>query len=838
MSKGNLFNPLWGISMATSAIGATVLIAQPARAAVQVTGVRINPTASGIEIILETADGEIPQIYSGSFGETFFADIINTQLRLPQDNRFQQANPSENIASVTVEQRTNNTIRVTVVGRTDVPTVQVNSSSGGLVLSVADSSAPISRPPEGTTEPTPETTQPTTQEPTVDETFTETETEEIFITVTAQRTEEDVQDVPISITVLTEEQIEDADIDSFEGVADNAPNFTFFSGGGNRSTSFYSIRGISNFNLSTRDAVGFFVDDVPYGFAGFIDVELNDIERIEVLRGPQNTLYGRSSLGGVVNVITRRPTNEFEFRNSLSYANYDHFESQLSVSGPIVEDELFFRLSGLYYTKDGYVENTLLDEDINDGFGYNIRGKLLWTPSEEWEITFNTSFDDYREGAVAYVPDDDDPFDAELDFNGFNDLISNAQSLRIAYTDPDFRATLITTRRFSNQNGQLDADYSPADILINTTDFDSTTWTQEIRLQSPEGAEQFQWILGGYFETSNFTEDRPFINGIDSALPGIEQIDGEFDNRTLAVFGQVSYQPIEQVNLIAGLRYESTNSEIELFENTFIPTVGEPLTTLSLRNLETDGSEVLPRFVVEYNFNEDVMAYGSISKGYRPPGPNFNPFNEATAIFEGERSWNYEIGLKSSLLSDRVFLNIAVFHSPIDNFQFPSFGPDGSFIIDTADAKTTGAELEIRANPIDGLDIIAGLGILQAEFTGGISPFTGETLDGNKLPYAPNLTYNLAVQYRQPDGGFFGRLELVGFGTTNFDDINTVQQDPYALVNARLGYEFDNYGIYFFANNIFDNTYKTQAFDSFSPVGVVGTFGAPATFGIQFRSEW
>ena len=185
------------------------------------------------------------------------------------------------------------------------------------------------------------------------------------IVVTAERTPEDVQDVPVSITTFTEQQIEDANINSLDSIADRTPNFTFFSSGANRTSPFYTVRGVSNFNAFTRDAVGFFIDDVPYDFAGFIDQDLIDLERIEVLRGPQNTLYGRSSAGGVINVISRRPTNEYEFKAAASYGSFEDLATQLSVSGPIVEDELLFRLSGSYGFQDGYVENSYLNDDLD-----------------------------------------------------------------------------------------------------------------------------------------------------------------------------------------------------------------------------------------------------------------------------------------------------------------------------------------------------------------------------------------------------------------------------------------------------------------------------------------
>ncbi|MEO0827582.1 MAG: TonB-dependent receptor, partial [Cyanobacteria bacterium J06642_9] len=152
-----------------------------------------------------------------------------------------------------------------------------------------------------------------------------------------------------------------------------------------------------------------------------------------------------------------------------------------------------------------------------------------------------------------------------------------------------------------------------------------------------------------------------------------------------------------------------------------------------------------------------------------------------------------------------------------------------------ADAEITGFELELRATPLDGLDVIAGVGFIDGRFTDFRNPSTGAVFDGNQLPFAPDWTYNLAVQYRSPIG-LFARTELVGLGTTFFDEANTLKQSPYAIFNARLGYEFENYGVYLFGNNIFDLEYLTGAF------GLVGSasgqYGAPATYGVQFRARF
>lgn len=672
--------------------------------------------------------------------------------------------------------------------------------------------------------------------------------ETLRIVVTAERTPEDVQDVPISITAITEQEIEDADIISLEDIARNTPNFAFFPSG-DRSFGLYSIRGLSNSSvISNRDPVDFYVDGIPYNFASFLDIDLPDLERVEVLRGPQSVLYGRNSLAGVVNLITRKPTDTFEVNGVASYGNFNDLDLRASVSGPVIEDELFFRLSGSYGSRDGYVRNTLLDDGVNEQSGGSGRGQLLWTPSDNLEIALNASFDDYRDGASSYVVANADPFETEQDLDGFNDLVSNAQALRIAYTHPDFRFTSTTTRRFSKNDLEFDGDYTAADAVVRVLDeLSITVFSQELRLQSPETAEQVEWLVGGYYESSQFdSEGNGFRYGEDvSALfgptfpfpPGTSNLtNSEVNGDSIAVFGQVSYQPIEALTLTTGLRYESTNNTLKGFERTAtIPGLPD-IPLFSLSEVEQNGDELLPRFVAEYRFSPDLMAYGSISRGYRPPGTNFGAGSDESATYEAERSWNYEVGLKSSWLDDRLAVNLALFHNPVNNFQVLLFDQIGGSFTDNADVSITGLELEARATPVTGFDIVAGIGLIDAEFTNFINPFTGENSEGNQLTFAPDLTYNLALQYRSPQG-VFGRLELQGLGTTFFDDANTLEQDPYAIVNARLGYEAETLGIYLFANNIFNTDYINQAF-SLPPIGAVASYGIPATYGVQIRTRF
>ncbi|MEM9244505.1 MAG: TonB-dependent receptor [Cyanobacteria bacterium P01_F01_bin.153] len=612
---------------------------------VEITGVQLETTATGVNLVLSATAGTLDMPPTSVLGNALIVDIPNVTLNLPNGEDFEAINPIEGIARISVSGSPGNGVRVAITGLDAPPAVAVSANTQGLVLVIAPDT-PIA------------------------EALTTNDDGALRIIVTAEKRPEDLQNVPLSVTALTEQDIEDADITSLDAIARNTPNFSFFPSG-NRFFSLYSIRGISNASsLVNRDPIDFYIDGVPTSLASFTNFDLPDLERVEILRGPQSVLYGRNAIAGVVNIITQKPTNDFEFTGSAQYGNFDDLDLRASVSGPVIDDELFFRLSGSYGSRDGYVRNTLLDEDIDDQSGWTGRAQLRWTPSEAWDILLNASFDDYDEGAPPYVVlGESDPFDSEQDFNGFNELTSDSQSLRIAYTHPDFRVTSITARRFSRTGFDFDGDASTIDGLLRTTgEANTSVFSQELLLQSPEYAEKLQWTVGAYFESNQLNQsDNGIEFGADVALlgfpfpPGASNLaDVEVDTTTFALFGQVSYQPVEALTLTAGLRYESTRSTLESFERVLRMPGSPPSTLVSLEDIEQNNTELLPSFIAQYRFSPNLMVYGSITRGYRPPGVNLTPSTEETATFEAERSWNYEIGLKSSWLDDRLGIILAV----------------------------------------------------------------------------------------------------------------------------------------------------------------------------------
>lgn len=794
-------------------------MAQGVTSPTQITDVRIETTETGLQIVLETTADDLPTPITTVSGNALIAEIPNARLALPQGDEYQQFEPAPSIALITATNLPGNTVQVVVTGTEVPPTADVSLEARGLILSITPGSEVEA---------------------------TDLETDAIQVIVTAEKAPEPLQVVPISITALTEAVIQDADIISLQGIAENTPNFSVLQAGNSRAFAYSSLRGLSNFNFGSRDRIGFYIDDVPYdgGALGLFSPDLPDIERVEVLRGPQGTLYGRNAQAGVVNVITRRPSDVFEFDGTAGYGSFDRYDLRASVSSPIVDDELFFRLSGSYITRDGYTINTVGEDNSIDGqSGVTGRGQILWTPSDDWEVSFNANFEDYRDGSYVGVPlSASDPFENERDFEGFNDLVSNAQSLRVIYRQPTFQVTSITAHRYSSTEGAFDADASRADAITRLLGFDTRSISQEIRVQPPDDVDsRLHWLAGAYYESFDLGSDQGIEFGPDAVTLGLAPFTGvdraqfDIDTETYALFGQVSYDFTEAFTFTVGLRYEITDSVLDDFDQAFTPTGGDAISTLSLNDIGEESSEFIPRFVAEYRFNPNLFLYGSISRSYRPAIANSGTLNEETAILDAERGWNYELGLKSSWFDNRLTVNLSAFINPIDNFQLVGFTPQAEIFADNADVVIAGGELELLATPVDGLDLIAGLGIVDATFDNYVDPFSGEDLDGNTLPFSPDLTYNLAIQYRSPIG-IFGRLELQGFGTTFFVNDNSLEQDPFAIVNVRLGYESGDYGIYLFANNIFDIEYVTNALPSFPEA--IGTFGEPATFGFQFRRRF
>jgi iron complex outermembrane receptor protein len=648
------------------------------------------------------------------------------------------------------------------------------------------------------------------------------------MTVTAQKQEENVQEVSSSITVFNELDIEDKKIESVAEVVDFVPNMMTFDSG---QVTFNQIttRGISAPSMSGTTSTGMYVDGVPTLSPFGYEEGIIDIERIEVLRGPQGTLYGKNTEAGAINIITRQPNNEFRGKISAEGGSLLSSESgdkltggaALSLSGPIQENKLFFDLAGKYKHKDGFIENTTTGDPEYEQDRLFGRAKLRWTPIDDLDISLLVSHLSYDQdgssnmnltenGAAMFGLPAPSYRQVSSNLEGLQEMDIDIQSLKILYDINDtITLTSITSRKVAKFDGVMDFDYSPAHLMHcfqdGTTD---QKLSQELRLDST--SEKLNWLVGFYYDKDDndlnlvVTSDIPMMN-----TTSITNLTGD----AYAVFGQVGYSLTQQLRIIGGLRYENQNFELE--------------GNIPANRLDDSWEKISPKIALEYRVTPDIMTYVDISQGYRSGGFNQLATDPQYYSYDEEILWSYEIGMKSLFMDKRIMLNASIFYMDISDMQVEeAIDPYQSWTTNAAEATSKGVELEITARVTDGLSLMGGFGYTDIEFD-KFSDARGN-YEGNKNPFAPEYTFNLGAQYRHTSG-FYARADLIGYGEMFFDAANDYSRDPYEIVNAKIGYEANNFDVYLYAKNLFDEKYDSAGYYGGSYV----VYSEPGEVGLQ-----
>jgi iron complex outermembrane receptor protein len=649
----------------------------------------------------------------------------------------------------------------------------------------------------------------------------ETQIEEI--TVTARKREENSQKIPQSISVFTRKQIEDTGISDVADISLLTPNVHMKQGA---STNLVIIRGISNDADFIHSTTGLYIDDVAYSLNFMHNPTLFDIERIEVLRGPQGTLYGKNSESGVVNIITRKPGNQVAGKVFTEIGAYDpehgsamSYRAGLNLSGPIVPDRFFMSIAGEYETSDGYILNSYTGNDRAAEIDHkNGRLKALWTPSDRLDISMTADVTDisdgngnkrYNEGVWKTDPH-------EIRYDADNNIIEqsgNGQTLKVEFQADSFNLLSITGRRYYKNHMLRDADLRSTDAGVNDLFYSSDMISQEFRVLSPEDNGPVHWLGGIYL----FREE----NDTDLDMPTLKTVrNTDVESLGYALFGQGTLTLFERLHLTAGLRYGVDDQDASMRYTDAATTTFEK---------SIDESVLLPKFSVGYDIRPGMMAYATVSRGYNAGG-----FNTAYATgtdnfsYDAEYTWNYELGLKSAWFDNRLTANLALFYISIDDKQVAEYDgvTDSTYILNAAQAHSQGFEFEVHARPVRGLDLFGGIGFTKVVFD------KWDTDDGDyadkDFPNAPEITANIGAQYRH-SSGFMGRIDVSVSDGYYSDAANTQWLGGKTLVGLRAGYEAENYDIMLWCKNLFNQDYQTIGFArKFDQV----VDGAPRMFGV------
>lgn len=641
------------------------------------------------------------------------------------------------------------------------------------------------------------------------------------VTVTADKMEEDPQNLPYGISVLSDVNIIDRSVKETADIFRRMPNTHMTKTGPvGGYEKIASVRGITSY-MSGGSVYSFFVDDVYYPIA---DVNLLDVERIEVLRGPQGTLYGHNAEAAVINIITKSPENQWSGEANVSYGNYNTKEFCLTGNGALIKDKLFLRLAGRYSGHDGYYENIADgDDEVDKGETYDGKIALLFKPSEKLTADLKVNLQNYDSNYAEFSKFDNvmnGDFEVTVNDPGEATREFNSTSLKMAYDMETVRLTSITAALKDDTVNMNDVDFTEYDIMKGDVGAKSTLYTQEFRLNSLSKTSPLKWISGVYIFSGE--EDRHSIIDLPVYYVTSRQY-GHEDSTGVAVFGQADYT-LGRFVITAGLRYEKERKDFD-YEWRGGDAIGYAEVVGSS---EKSFDAMLPKFALTYNIIDIFRTYVSVARGFKSGGFNLN--SEPGDAYDAEYTWNYELGFKSELADNKVQLSAALFYIEWQDLQVeqPSY-PD--FTIDNAaEATSNGAELELTLHPVSGLDIYGSVGYVDAKFDEYM--LGTEDYKDKNIPNSPSHTYSLGATLRFIEH-WMVNAEINGTGEIYYNAENSKDHDSYEIVDLKAGYETEGFDVYVWANNLLDEVYVTRAFEMDGEW--FARSGDPLTLGIDFR---
>lgn len=693
------------------------------------------------------------------------------------------------------------------------------------------------------------------------------------VVVTAQKRVERLQDVPLAVTAVTASQLDTLGINNPTELRYVAPSLNFQSSVNTRGEGF-AIRGVGTaiFSDTVEQSVGVVIDGVPLARPGQAVADLIDIERVEVLRGPQGMLFGKNASAGVISITTRKPEYDNTLQTRISYATKD--EVKANVIGNLkLSDTMAFRVAYAQTTRDGIIRNIERDELLNGRDSRGVRAGLLWEPASNWTVNLLADWGKSSQLCCAWTvrtaPDTSlfgqlnaaegiTPGPRNLEIAANAPYYQNAEnwgtSLQLDYDADWATLTSISAYRYWKTSDNNDADILPLNFLeINNGASWLDQYSQEFRLTSPSSG-RFEWVAGTFL---SHIKNRGLVEAAGNrgqVQPGTTRYygsatDSVTKNESAAVFGQLSFEPVENLKWTIGGRYTSEKVDFD-GEMYTLPTsvAGTPRRFIGPVRGHTSVDNFSWRTALQYSFNRDLMVYVSAARGYKGPGIDTQGvISSDLTIIRPEIPTSYEIGLRSQFLDRAVTLNLTGFATDFKDFQASVYDVDQSparFILSNAGMlRTRGVEAELQVRSLSGLSFDAAVTYADSTYADfkNISCYSGQTVlpfgtprtsprecilitptqsvtygDGNPLSNSPKLTYTLTAGYEHMLGNYRIDTFLNWFwrDKVSFDAAGNplMTQGSYGLLNANIGIGPDNdkWRLSLFARNILDQHFVNR----------------------------
>lgn len=662
------------------------------------------------------------------------------------------------------------------------------------------------------------------------------------VNVTAQKEPADVQKLPVSVTVVPIDWLQLGSTVSDAGIY--SPN-TFFSEFSARKLTNPRFRGIGA--SPANPSITTFVDGVPMLNANASNIELIDVQQVEFVRGPQSALFGRNTLGGLINVASARPSlTRWSGQVAVPFGNFDTREVRGNVSGPL-SSTLAIGLSLSHAQREGFTVNTFTGNDLDHREATSGKGQILWTPTANWEARLIISGERARDGDYALS-----------DLAGLRQEPNRTSRDGEGRTNRDIFSTTLLARHegtkfaFASTTGivqwetldSTDLDYSPLPLVGRDNAEDAIQFSQELRLASKPSASlaladnvSLGWQAGAFLFTQGYEQlainsYSPFVLSQFINFP-VQQTtpDAELDDFGMSFYGQGTFTISERLDLTAGARFDRERREA-LMLTSYSPRIAPD----TLVDAEETFTNVSPQFSAAYRLRADSTLYASAGRGFKAGG--FNPASPSgSESFDEEFAWHGEAGLKSAAMNGRVRFGAAVFMIDWEDLQLNlpnQLSPGQFFIANVGGASSRGFELEMNARALPGVDLFGSFGYTRARFADGTSS-NGLDVSDNVIPNTPDYTATLGAHVGRGLNSaldVYGHGEVVFYGAFKYDDANRTGQEAYSLANFRAGVESRSFFAEGWIRNAFDTNYIPVAFAFPSQSGFLGESGRPRTFGV------
>ncbi|NOZ35728.1 MAG: TonB-dependent receptor [Chlorobi bacterium] len=626
---------------------------------------------------------------------------------------------------------------------------------------------------------------------------------------------------PVSASLLKKESLEMMRINNIEELNARIPNL-FIPEHGSRLTSPIYIRGIGS--RINSQAVGLYVDNIPYFELGSFNFELYNLSKIEVLRGPQGTLYGRNTMGGLISVYSAELSEKQEISLQTDYGNYNRIKSVVHYNQSL-SDKIIFALDGAYTHSDGFFKNIFLNNSADAFNTYSGRLKFRYIPTSKLKINLNVSYERNLENGYPYaVYDTTNQTASDVNYNQLStyhrDLLSSG--LNINYKAGKFELNSASSFQFLTDTQRIDQDFTPKDLFFVDQNREHQTFVQEFTLKSLS-VSKIKWVAGLFGFKQLKDKNVNVYYGKDAVaayhLPGpiIKLKNYNQPTQGAAAYGQISI-PFYNFSLSAGIRadYEKDNLKYN-----YDRMLNDNLTQIQDADTFNTFYQILPKVTLTYKINDGINTYFSIAKGYKTGGFNSTFERDEDISFNPEFSYNYELGVKTRLMNGKFSANADIFYIDWKDQQVyqPVPSGHGAMLKNAGHSVSKGIEAEIKALPVRNIQIWFNTGYNDVRYLDYVKDENTD-YSGNIIPYIPQYTGNIGFSYNLPLSGSFFKsvMFLVDYqyiGKFYWNDANTAYQNSYGLLNANISVNTNKhiqFGV--FGKNLLNADYNSYFFEA------------------------